>query len=102
MSTPASWRTIPDHRLEQFVEEIRAAAIQAQQPPEAPRRDETCRSCGMTIPHGEPFVPLVRNVVRHRMRDPNFIGHQPIDQHVEHEAAGALCIGCVATTKEAS
>lgn len=58
-------------------------------------RDETCMRCGTVIPHGGAFVPVVRNVTRRTLANPDFIGRQPVYVHVEHGHFGALCLACV-------
>lgn len=60
-----------------------------------PKRDQTCGKCSAAIPHGDPFVPILRYVQRGHVANPNFIGRQPVSFGVEAEPIGALCLTCV-------
>ncbi len=59
------------------------------------QRDETCHVCKQVIPHGEVFVPLVRNVTQRRLANPDFIGKQTVYTQAGHAPAGAICLGCI-------
>jgi hypothetical protein len=63
-----------------------------------PKRDQTCAKCGGAIPHGSPFVPILRYVQRGHVHDPHFIGRQPVSWGVETESVGALCFVCLDLT----
>lgn len=60
-----------------------------------PKCDQTCAKCSTPIPHGDPFVPVLRYIQRGYVADPHFIGRQPVSWGVEAQPIGALCLACV-------
>lgn len=108
LNDPFAGATIDLEKLaETDIEHLRQEIRRASEPPPPPTWDETCVRCAQTIPHGTPFLPIVRNVARSHVADPNFIGRQPTHWTIEQEHAGAVCLNCLspmtpppATTRE--